>query len=329
MEMMKKVLLFIAPSAILVGGFIALARWGPEGWAIGYVFLMVPTGLIVALVVYNGFRLPSEYLARWQKSHGLEITEQNRSVVRRYLLRGRRIRTLGGLVGFASFNVWQALDAPRNGGGLVRVLACTFAGYLVAAAVAEIWAFRPEPGRVRSASLAPRRITDYVPTPAVVILRALPIAMIALVAAWPAIPKRHPFGEPIPGDLPVPPTPTLWPTLAWVGGAIVLWIFVEITARRIVRRPQPMTGPDLLAADDAIRSTSVHGLVGAGLAIMLGIFSANLGRWGGSVEPSRIYSLFAVLSVFAALAAPFAWLRLGVDQPWVVRRSQPQDEVAA
>ena len=37
----------------------------------------------------------------------------------------------------------------------------------------------------------------------------------------------------------------------------------------LVQRPQPFTQPDLVAADDAIRSQSVHSAAGSGLAMLL------------------------------------------------------------
>jgi hypothetical protein len=33
--------------------------------------------------------------------------------------------------------------------------------------------------------------------------------------------------------------------------------------------------------------------------------------------------------IISAIFVPFVWLRLGVDQTWVVRRSRPREPVAA
>ncbi|MGZ5353067.1 MAG: hypothetical protein ACXWX6_02760 [Actinomycetota bacterium] len=46
---------------------------------------------------------------------------------------------------------------------------------------------------------------------------------------------------------------------------VVILITVELLKRSIVRRPQPAVDEDLLRADDAIRSGSIHALVGAGI----------------------------------------------------------------
>jgi len=322
---LKSLLELVAAPVLLLGMFMGLFVWSPHGWAFQFLAFMVPGGLILLLVAISGFRLSNTYLAKWTKAHGVEVTDQNRDVVRRYLLRGRRIRTAGGMAGYLGYYIWAVVVDPTHAG--FWWIVATFAGYLIGAAVAEIWAFRPQAGRVRAASLAPRRITDYVPTPAVVAVRAIPIALLVLIACWPLIPdRRNEYHYVFPG---VVIRPSIWPVLLWAGGATLLWVFIEVTARRIVRRPQPLTEPDLIAADDAIRSTAIHGLVGAGLALMLGLASASIGRWQGYAGPDRLNNLFMILALLTGLSAPFAWLRLGVDQSWIVRRSRPQEQVAA
>jgi hypothetical protein len=201
----------------------------------------------------------------------------------------------------------------------------TFGGYLLGAAAAEAWAFRPEPGARRAASLSPRRVTDYVPRYAVVTLRVTTIAIVLLAAAWRFIPL-----DSVPRRTAVLHRPDLAFVLSWTAAALVIWVLVEGTARRIVRRPQPITSQELVAADDAIRSTAMHGLIGAGLALVLGILSAGAGEWS-PVMRSTMAPPFMIVTILAYWGGIFAWLRLGVDQPWIVRRSQsqPQHEVVA
>jgi hypothetical protein len=118
----------------------------------------------------------------------------------------------------------------------------------------------------------------------------------------------------------------------WAGLAVAVTIFVEIVMRKIVRRPQPAVSEELLRVDDAIRSSSIHQLAGAGLALVLGILSARLGDLTPHAgRDDDLRDLFGAFGMFAGVASIFAWLHLGVDQPWVVRRSNPkqQQEVAA
>jgi hypothetical protein len=316
---MRKVFMFVVVPVGVAGSVLGVLRFwhGAPPWIIALIaFSPALVGIIV-----HGFSLSDDYLKRWTKAHGVTITDGNSPVIRRYLLRGRRIRTSGALAGYTAYYIWVSFRHDDSG---VSWFTATFAGYLIGAALAEIWAFRPEPGRIRSASLTPRRMTDYVPRLAVVLMRALPIAMIALVAAWPAFPERR-FEFPRRDQW----RPSLWPTLVWLGVALLLWLFVESTARRIVRRPQPMMSEDLIAADDAIRSTAIHGLMGAGLALMLGIFSQSLARWNSHIEPLPPNNFIMIISILCGLGSLFAWLRLGIDQPWVVQRSKPPQEVAA
>jgi hypothetical protein len=92
-----------------------------------------------------------------------------------------------------------------------------------------------------------------------------------------------------------------------------------------VGRPQPAADPEELAVDDALRSTSVHAVAGAGLAIVLlclsvqvGLVAANLG--GG---PGR--TAVVALSWGCAAAAVAAWARVGHPRRWAVRRVLARD----
>jgi hypothetical protein len=286
-----------------------------------FTFLL-PIFVIAVIGLVHGFTLPEDYLAKWGKAHGLTITPQNRPIIRRYLLRGRRIRAAGAVLGYVSFGIY---DFYSRGAELpFGWVTATFAGYLLGAGAAEVWAMRPERDSVRTASLAPREITDYVPRWAVIGVRVVPVATVIAAALWPIMPDG-----PAPAAR-IEPQPDLGSIIVWAVGSVVLALFVGATARRCVTRPQPAGSEELVTVDDAIRSTALHGLHGAGLALILGAFSRTLSELQHfSFGANRLQGLLVVLAVLSGVAAPFVWLHLGIDQPWVVRRGGRQPQVAA
>jgi hypothetical protein len=316
---MRKALQALA-IGVATGGVMLGLIYVLPGVAVRWVVGLLPMGLIVVLAGIHGFTLPDDYLKRWTKSHGLKITEEKKPVVRRYLLRGRRIRTVGALSGLLAYSIWTEVvgqDPPDVGW-----LKATFGGYLLGAALAEIWAVRIQAQGIRAATLIPRRVTDYVPRYALIGIRVIPVATVFLAVFWNAIPlaefhKDSPFGP-----------PSAWPVAAWAAVSVVIAVLVETTQRRIVHRAQPAASEELVVIDDAIRSTAVHGLAGAGLAIMLMILAERIGDIQSYIGPEALYKSFSATGLLAGFASFFAWARLGIDQPWVVRRSRPT-EVAA
>jgi len=322
--MQRKILIFAIPLGIVSA--ILFAAYYLHGSAAEAVITGIPVSLVLAFGLAHGLSLPSDYLGRWGKSHGIAITPENEATIRRYVLRGRRIRSIGALAGYVTYVVVIAIWSPRLPFGW---LTCTFAGYLLGAAAAEVWAARPERGAVRSASLTPRRLTDYVPRTAVVLMRGVPIATLVLSVCYPIIPTRpelaqdaHLFGAGI-------ERPELLPVIGWTLASVVLWALVELTARRIVSKPQPAESVALISIDDAIRSTALHGMIGAGLALMLGALSRSVSAWSGLAGPQRLAGLFSGIAIVTGFGSIFAWLRLGIDQQWVVKRSRPDRTVQA
>ncbi len=316
----REVVMFLVVPVATLGVMIGSAFVLPEDWGIEVVFA-TPWVLIVVLALHFGFILPDDFLPRWTKAHGIKINDENHRVIRRYLLRGRRIRTVGALGGFLGYTVyiWNThKDLPFGW------IVATFGGYMLGAAAAEIWALRPQPGSVRTASLTPRHVTDYLPRFAAVALRVVPIATVLLTVTWPLVPKRVDLI-----DVTASGRPHLDSVIGWTIASVVLAILVEVIARRIVNRPQPVASEGLVIVDDAIRSTSLHCLAGAGLALMLGAFARNLSELGLFFHPSWLRTTLTVITAIAFMGTPFAWLHLGIDQPWVVRRSRRSQPVAA
>ena len=171
----------------------------------------------------------------------------NGNQVIRYLATTRRWRTVGLVVGLLASVGWALSQ------GAVRVDFLTlFAGWFVGALVAEIRLARTSFGPRRAASLTARVPVMYLPRLAWWLVPALAVASVAL-AGYASVRAGA-------------PDPTVW---LLGGAAVVIAVVVNRVQARVLRRPQPVEAPDVVAADDAIRSRSLHVLTGGGATLVL------------------------------------------------------------
>ena len=199
------------------------------------------------------------FVDEWAGAHALPLTEANRPMVAWYLHTARVLRTWGAVAGL--------LLPPLIGAALGskfledQLFPLVYLGYLAGALYAELALVRPTGGGRRQATLVPRELEDYLPRRLLVAQRVL-AALVAASAVAVLLVSFERQGDAFDGS----PRPTA----AVVGVfAVVLAFALERLERWLVQRPQPFTAPDLIAADDAIRSQSVHSLAGAGLATLL------------------------------------------------------------
>jgi hypothetical protein len=275
--------------------------------------------LAVAAVLAARRPLDQAELAAWASGHGLDgVPARQLEPAGRYLRRSRLYRTVGGavpfLAGTAAPTAWAAvwgLPAPWPL-GLFGVRSW-LAGYLAGVLVAEFRWARPRAGVVRSAALVPRRLGDYLPSRVLAGLRLAALAVVALVPvlAWG----------------PVAPPPVRELVVGGRGGALAtaavtlaVAVAVEWLLRRLVARPQPAAELGDLAADDALRSASVHAAAGAGLAIVLLGLSLQVGLVAADLAGGPGRTALVALSWGWAAAALAAWARVGHPRRWPVRR---------
>ncbi|MGH2662344.1 MAG: hypothetical protein ACRDH8_05970 [Actinomycetota bacterium] len=270
--------------------------------------LLIPV-LVAVAVASRGFRVDEAYVERWATSAGLPLTEEDRRLARRFLLWSRRSRTLGGLIGwlgpFAYAGIGRAIagrevmSETEIGGAPITLM---LLGYLLGGLFAELVVNRPRFGTVRM----PRRLEDYLSRYLLVGQRGLGV----LVAVMTGVLALIPLGPSLAGDKPV------IVTFGLIGVAFA--IVLELLQRAITRRRQD---PRALELDDAMRSTSVHLIAGAGVAILLG-FTAGLGATliglAGSTSPLGI-GLIAVLFPLSIAI----WLDDGKPHGFRVRRIEP------
>jgi hypothetical protein len=274
---------------------------------------------LVLVVLLPGFWIGEEAVERWAQSAGLPLTDDNRRVVRRYLTWSRRARRAGGLAGFVLSNLYAGIvDHAFVGFPFPFILG----GYLLGAVVAEVVVNRPR-GRWGAALLVARRLDDYLPGHVLALQRGLPLVAVLLAVAF----ALSPFPDLVPSPTIEPNTLAGFavPAAVAVGTALV----IEALQRLIVARRQPIASHNDLAVDDAIRSSSLHVLAGAALAMLLfavAVEVASLATFAqASAWPLPLAWLpLAGLVVVLLAAGVYFWLRLPDPHGFQVRRGRPE-----
>lgn len=190
--------------------------------------------------------VPRDRVEQFARLHSLPITAGNGNQVIVYRATTRRWRTSGLTAGIAiqvAITGIHFLDAGW-----------AFVGWFLGAAVAELRVAHLDHGPRASASLKPRRLADYLPLAG---RFAVPGTMVLCVlTAGYCVAEHHAHPA---GDL---KSVAMWTALGLGVGLVAL-----TAQRHVLRRPQPMAEPDRLAADDAIRSRSMHVLAAAGMVL--------------------------------------------------------------
>jgi hypothetical protein len=223
-------------------------------------------------------------LARFARQHQLRITLDNGEQVIRYLAVTRRWRA-AGLVAGAAASLLASLPRDRVSLDFFAM----FAGWFAGALVAEVRLAPPPVPERRRASLRPRTYRQYVNR---FIWTLPPAALAASVALWLAAPA---VGGP--GALLRPPL------LTGVLGAAVAVGAVAVARRRIITRAQPALPSDRLAADEAIRSRSLHVLCASGATLALYCVLAQLRDLAGLTDP-EVGGALVTLATIGVLAVP-------------------------
>ncbi|GAA1983302.1 hypothetical protein GCM10009838_51250 [Catenulispora subtropica] len=196
-------------------------------------------------------------MEEFARLHTLPVTVANGNQIIVYRAATRRWRAVG-------FALGVLIPAAVTGSFLIT-FPWALAGWFAGAAVAELRVAHLDrsPGTRASASLTPRRTSDYLPRAG---RWAVPGAMACCLASAILCAVRH--GAHPAGDL---SEVGLWTGLGVGTGAVAL-----AAQRHILRRPQPLASPDRTAADDAIRSRSMHVLAASGMVLVGLCVSAQL-----------------------------------------------------
>jgi hypothetical protein len=268
--------------------------------------VLVGMAIVAALlywlaVVVERAPVSRERVEQFARRHRLVITSANGNQVIRYLAVTRRWRTSGLALSAVAMLGWAA----TAGGFRINTLTL-FVGWFIGALIAELRLAQTPSGPRRAASLTPRSPGAYLPRS---VWALVPIATVLSLAVTAAGIVQAARGRPV-------------PTITWLlsGAAVAVAAAVLALQRRAVRRAQPAAEPDVVAADDAIRSRSLHVLAGGGLALVLylalgqaqALAPAMPGQHG-----QQIRDLSAVAFVVGSL---IGWAV--ASSPWAVRRAE-------
>jgi hypothetical protein len=262
----------------------------------------------------------------------LDVTIDNVGLVVDAIARTRLWRTVGVLVAVAGCVGWVVVVAMREQRLTFELafLLWGLIGYWAGSVVAELRTAQTDPGDgPRTASLERRELTDYVGSWAAVWPRRLGLAGAIAGALALATGSRDPW------------------VIGFGLGAAAISVAGLVVAQYVLERSRPDLAPDVAAADDAVRSRSLHAIGGATVGI--GIWAASIAVAGAILtlaaravgdDPSVVLAgetqllggLYALVLVVFCVVLPVTGFvvgrRLG-RRPFPVRRRDSAVEAPA
>lgn len=200
---------------------------------------------------------------RFCRRQDLRLTTANGAAVLTYLAVTRRWRVLGLVVTFVGYLVWELRRSTLG----VNVFGLLI-GWFVGAIVAE-WRINARiTGERRSAALIRRQARAYVNVTALAIMWSIVVAVV-LACLTIAYDARTDDGA---ASSSPARNALLLAAMVVTGFSLVLR-----AQQRVLTRPRTIGPADVVAADDAVRSRSLHVLTGA--AVALAIYAAAF-AWG-------------------------------------------------
>lgn len=335
--------------AVVAGVIVAVRRYGRPGrvttwslWALGvlavvfvvaavvpsagstlFFLRMILVGLAVAAVVaWVTARLPRRRLASWADAHGVDLTDTNTAFVTAYVTEGHRLRLVcgfGGAIALAAVSRGLGIEVPVSG------WVWLMAGYLGGVVWSEAWLTRLPAGTIRTASLTPRRVGDYLVGRLRIAQVVVPCVALLLGGAAFAVSGKPPTDSVEPRLTALSVGALRW-TVAMIGVAsVALSLGVAWLQRHLVTKPQPTADTDLITADEAVRASSVHLLSGTAVGIVLVCIGSQLTMLYQLGAPGE--GLLTLGSLLCWLAGLVAWRYYG-HRAWVVRRHRRPQTLA-
>lgn len=299
----------------VMAALLVIAAAVPIGAAAPVVFFASVAALVLLfLTLWVVSEVPSSPARRWADAHGVMLVDANREFVERYVSEGHRLRLVcgfGGALAIAALGRSLGISAPVSGWVWLMV------GYLGGVVWSEVWLTRLPAGTRRSASLRPRRVQDYLAGRLRVAQLVVPAAAVGVgVVAW-IIPATPPDGAALSSSVSMPIGTRRATALGLGLAACAVMLAIAWLQRHVVTKPQPDAVVDLVAADDAVRASSVHLLSGTGLGIVFGCLATQVWLLGDIGIMGQGTAGGAGLAL--SLAALIAWRYYG-HRGWVVRR---------
>jgi hypothetical protein len=283
-----------------------------EASMLGWVELVAVGVLVVVVVIWLARRTRADdvEMRRWVEATGVELTPANAVVVQRYLLLSRRGRRVGALVGFISPWVYSGISgATFDEGGWA--LSLMLVGYLLGALVAEVGVHRDRETEA-TALMRPRRLVDYLSMRLITLQRALGVVALAMILPYGLLQPDATIDLPGVGTI----------ASFALGGASIA-VAVEVIERRIVARRQSLADIADLEVDDAMRSTSIAMVAGAGLALLIQFAGPLVAITLAAAIPGEAGGIVAGVTIVLALLLSLAcWLNVAHPTRYRVRRPQ-------
>ncbi|MBO3739351.1 hypothetical protein [Actinoplanes flavus] len=248
------------------------------------LIVTLPVAAALFTAVLTDLPVRRDAVRRFADRQNLVVTADNGARIVDYLATVRRWRSAGLAAALTAYTIIGLRD-NRLGVSVTFLLAGWFAG----AVVAEARLAALPPGRP-GAGLTPRTAARYLPAAQRYALPAVILAFAALAAAGGA------------------PSGRLAALSAAVAGVAAL---VALTVRRILLRPQPVAPAGVLAADEAIRSRSLHAVTAAGTTLVAYCAADLLLR----AVAVRSANLALLLIPLVAIGVPWWGRRQGTARP--------------
>lgn len=230
-------------------------------------------------------------------AQGLAEDPDQQRLLSRWLQRTRWARNVGGLAGL----VWWVLGTSLQG----DILLFGVGGIAVGSIAAQLHHVR-RPSGPRTASLASRSVSDYVPEGWQRRMIVISGVSIAMSAAGLVLDDAR-------------------PAVAWGLLAIGVVAVTHVVQRRVAGRPRPALATGLQQADDLARELAID----RGLARPSTYFALVLLAHGALNLQTSLGAAATAMAIGAWLYALFAWWqnrRLGLDH--VIDRRQPVPSAA-
>jgi hypothetical protein len=265
-------------------------------------------------------------VAEFRGRHLLPDSTRVNRFVRHYLTTGNCLRRLGFIAGL-TLPPLVALAFTGRATQVDLFSTKVLIALMVATLLAEVTLSRPSRATRRMASLRPRDLRSYLPGP---LLYGPLVVGVAAAAAWggtslfpdqPSGAEAHVWNDPAREDAATAPSvtgggldrwdnPTGAEVAAGVALALVLPALTAAAEAWIVRRPQPFTDAQLVAADDGARAASARRIAAMACCIALLGLAGGLTRYSGAFN-GPIDGVVAVAVVTCLVLAAWSWFERG------------------
>lgn len=265
------------------------------------VFISLWGALPVVLAILALRPVSQRERNRFINRYGVDPTAEAEPALKKYVRRGRCGRLIGAAIGLSLHPILYALGLSiPNESAIYGVF-----GYLLGAFVTALVPRSRATGS-RSASLFPRRLSDYLPR-SVLFAPTAAVGISALAVAVCLLEPRR--------ALP----PNTGSTFGLLGVSATAAVATFVAIRIVVARPQPIVNSGLLAVDDAVRTQTLHTLGAAGMAIAFLGAAACLLEMGGNAAPRWLQLTGDYSGLIMLFGSLCAWMFIG--SAWRVQRT--------